>query len=51
MELDFWMWMFLVVFMIHNFEEIFTANKTALLPYPIAGFHQFQSCYVLWFGC
>lgn len=34
MELTFWMWMFIIVFMIHNFEEIFTMEYWFKKIYP-----------------
>jgi hypothetical protein len=34
MELNFWMWIFIVVFMIHNFEEIFTVEYWFKKIYP-----------------
>lgn len=34
MEMNFWIWMFLVVFMIHNFEEIFTIEYWYKKIYP-----------------
>ncbi|WP_055106497.1 HXXEE domain-containing protein [Paenibacillus ihumii] len=35
MDINFWIWMFLIVFMLHNFEEIFTIEYWFNRIYPV----------------